>query len=147
MALPSWVARFNRHVTNRITGPFAGRLPYFAILYHRGRRSGQTYHIPVNVFRDGNDYIFVLTYGAETDWVRNVLAAGRAEIVTRGQHVMLTRPRFFTDSEKRWAPLPARQFLRLTGMSECLRMTRVPAPSATETPDADMHPDVSSAPR
>ena len=35
------VARFNRRVTNRITGTFADRLPGFAILHHVGRTSGR----------------------------------------------------------------------------------------------------------
>ena len=137
MALPPSLARFNRHVTNRITGPYAGRLPGFAIVVHTGRRSGRRYHTPVNVFRDGDDYIFVLTYGDKTDWVRNVVAAGRAEIVTRGRHIKLTDPRVFTDASKRWAPLPVRLFLRLAGISECLQMTRVPRSSGSdETYDA-----------
>ena len=70
------VARFNRRVTNRITRPFADRLPRFGIVIHIGRTSGRTYRTPVNVFRDGNDYIIALTYGAETDWVCSVQAAG-----------------------------------------------------------------------
>jgi hypothetical protein len=35
MLLPDAVARFNRFVTNRVTGPFAGRLPWFAVVGHR----------------------------------------------------------------------------------------------------------------
>lgn len=136
MAIPVWVGRFNRRVTNRITGAFAGRLPGFAILVHKGRRSGRTYRTPINVFREGNDYIFVLTYGARTEWVRNVRAAGGAEIVTRGRHIRLTNPRFFTDSRKQWAPALVRLFLRLMGMSECLRLSRVPARGSADTPDA-----------
>lgn len=147
MALPSWVARFNRHVTNRITQPFAGWLPGFGIVIHQGRKSGRTYRTPVNVFRDGNDDIFVLTYGAKTDWVRNVVAAGRTEMLTRGQRVRLTNPRLFTDSSKRWAPLPVRQFLRLAGVSECMRMTRVVAPSVARTPHAERHSDLSASSR
>lgn len=134
MAIPLWVGRFNRRVTNRITRPFADRLPGFAILIHTGRRSGRTYRTPINVFRDGNDYNFVLTYGDKTEWVRNVLAAGGCEIVTRGRHIQLTNPRFFTDTHKRWAPPPVRMFLRLMGMSECLRLTRVPPSSAAGAP-------------
>lgn len=130
MAIPLWVGGFNRRVTNRITGPFADRLPGFAILTHRGRRSGRMYHTPINVFRDGDDYIFVLTYGDKTEWVRNVLAAGGCAIVTRGRRINLTNPRFFSDTRKTWAPPPVRVFLRATGMSACLRLTRVPTPGA-----------------
>lgn len=136
MVLPSWVARFNRHVTNRLTRRFADRLPGFGIVMHRGRRSGRTYRTPVNVFRDGNDYIFALTYGAETDWVRNVLAADGCELITRGQRITLTHPRLFTDFNKRWAPPLVRFFLGVTGITQCLRLTRVPLPIAADVPDS-----------
>lgn len=125
MAIPLWVARFNRRVTNRVTGPFADRLPGFAIVEHVGRRSGKTYHTPVNVFRVGDEYVFALTYGAETDWVRNVEAAGGCEIVTRGQRVRLSNPQLVTETAWRWAPLPVRLFLPLIGVTQCLRMTCV----------------------
>jgi len=125
MALPKAVARFNRRVTNRITGTFADRLPGFAILIHTGRKSGKTYRIPINAFRDGDDYIFALTYGAETDWVRNVQAAGGCEIVTRGRDVRLTNPRIVSDPSQHWAPLPVRLVLGLIDARQYLRMTRV----------------------
>lgn len=130
MALPQWLARFNRRITNRITQLFAGRLPGFAIVIHTGRRSGQTYRTPINAFRDGNDYIIALTYGAETDWVRNVEAAGGCELVTRGRRVRLTNPRIVTDPSRRWAPLPVRLVLGIIGASQYLRLTRMPLSSA-----------------
>ena len=125
MPIPMAVARLNRRVTNRLTRPFADRLPGFAILTHTGRKSGKTYSIPINAFRDGDDYIFALTYGAETDWVRNVLAAGGCEIVTRGHTVHLTNPRILTDPGQTWAPLPVRLVLGLIDARQYLRMTRV----------------------
>ncbi len=125
MALPKAVARFNRRVTNRITGTFADRLPGFAILTHKGRKSGKTYRIPINAFRDGNDYIFALTYGAETDWVRNVQAAGGCEIVTRSHEIRLTNPRVVSDPKQEWAPLLVRLVLGLIDARQYMRLTRV----------------------
>jgi deazaflavin-dependent oxidoreductase (nitroreductase family) len=90
MPLPKRLARFNLHVTNRVLGPFARRLPGFAVLAHVGRRSGRVRHTPVNLFRDGDRYVIALTYGADSQWVRNVLAAGAVDIETRGA---LARPR------------------------------------------------------
>jgi deazaflavin-dependent oxidoreductase (nitroreductase family) len=124
MALPPWLARFNRQVTNRVTSTFASRVPGFAIVIHTGRRSGRTYRTPVNVFRDGDDYLFALTYGAERDWVRNVQAAGGCEILTRGQRITLTNPRIITDPSRRWAAFPARPILGLLGVASYLRLTR-----------------------
>ncbi len=133
MAMPAWLARFNRRATNRVIGPLAGRLPGFAIIVHTGRRSRRTYRTPVNAFRDGDDYIIALTYGAGRDWVRNVRAAGSTEIVTRGHSVQLTNPRIIDDPSRRWAPLPVRLILTLVGAAEYMRLTRVPAVSPTST--------------
>jgi len=127
MALSQQIARFNRRVTNRVTSRFAGQLPGFAIVIHIGRRSGRTYRTPINAFRDGNDYIIALTYGAETDWVRNVEAAGACELLTRGRQVHLNSPRIITDPRNRWAPPPVRLILGLTGTSQYMRLTCVPA--------------------
>src|SRR5215831_15260228 len=104
MPIPRGVARFNKRVTNRITGHFAGWMPGFAIVTHTGRRSGRTYRTPVNVFRDGERYLFALTYGAESDWVRNVLAAGRCQIRTRRANVELVAPRRFNDPTRGGIP-------------------------------------------
>lgn len=145
MPLSTRVGRFNRLVTNRLTRPFAGWLPGFAILTHRGRRSGRTYHTPINVFRDGNDYIFALTYGPHTDWARNVLAAGGAEIETRGHHIRLTNPRISTDMAKSWAPLPVRFALRFFGVPQIMRLTRVAADGAADPRDA--RPEAPAVPR
>jgi deazaflavin-dependent oxidoreductase (nitroreductase family) len=136
MAIPQWLARFNRRATNRLTGTFADRLPGFAIVTHTGRRSGRVYHTPTNVFRDGDDYIIALTYGANTDWVRNVLAAGGCEIVTRGRRVRLINPRIVADPSRRWAPLFVRLILGIINAPEYMRLTRVPISDATLAPSA-----------
>jgi deazaflavin-dependent oxidoreductase (nitroreductase family) len=132
MALPRALARFNRRVTNRVTRVFAGHLPGFALVVHTGRRSRRTYRTPVNAFWDGNDYLIALTYGAATDWVRNVQAAGGCELVTRGQRIRLINPRLVADPSRRWAPLPLRVILRLIGASEYLRLTSTAV--STDTP-------------
>jgi deazaflavin-dependent oxidoreductase (nitroreductase family) len=122
MPIPQAVATFNKHVTNRITGPFAGVLPGFAVVTHVGRKSGTTYRTPVNMFRRGDDYVFVMTYGPDADWVRNVDAAGGAEIRTTGRIVRLTGPRHFTDGERRCVPAPVRPILRLLGVDQFMSM-------------------------
>jgi hypothetical protein len=51
MPLPRSVARFNRRVTNQITGPLAPYAPGFGVIIHTGRKSGRQNRTPVNVFR------------------------------------------------------------------------------------------------
>jgi deazaflavin-dependent oxidoreductase (nitroreductase family) len=120
---------FLRPFTNRVVNPiarrFVGRIPGFALVRHRGRRSGRPYRTPMFAFRDGDDYVFALTYGSGVPWVRNVLAAGRCELETRGRIVDLTDPRVFVDPRRGLMPRPVRVPLALMRVTEFLRMTPV----------------------
>ena len=116
---------FTTGVVNPLTRRFVQYLPYFAIIGYRGRTSGTHYRTPMNVFRDGDDYIFALTYGSDVDWVRNVLAAGRADLEVGRRHVELTDPELFTDPKRRLVPLPLRLFLGLLRVDEFVRMRPV----------------------
>ncbi|WP_238396207.1 nitroreductase family deazaflavin-dependent oxidoreductase [Mycolicibacterium sp. CBMA 234] len=70
-----------------------------AVIEHTGRKSGNLYRIPVMAFVDGQGFSVVLNYGTRSDWVRNVLAAGSADVVHRGKRYRLTNPRIVpTDS-------------------------------------------------
>jgi gluconokinase len=124
MAIPKSVAKFNVHVTNHITRPLAGRLPGFAIVTHVGRRSGRTYHTPVNMFRDDERFVFALTYGADSQWVKNVMAAGECEVRTQGNAVRLRDPEIFTDPQRRSVPAPVRMVLGVINVSDFLSMRR-----------------------
>jgi deazaflavin-dependent oxidoreductase (nitroreductase family) len=92
-----WVAAFNLAVTNRITSRFAARLPGFGILTHVGRKSGRVYRTPVNVFRAPEGFLIALTYGRESEWVRNVIAAGGCKLETRGVQYQLSAPTIVHD--------------------------------------------------
>ena len=72
--------------------------------------------------RDG-DYIFALTYGPEVQWVKNVLAAGTAQLEQRGRTITLRDPRRFTDPAASLMPLVVRLFLRFMRVREFLRMS------------------------
>src|ERR1700738_179597 len=87
-----WVAAFNLAVTNRITSRFANRLPGFGILTHVGRKSGRLYRTPVNVFRAPDGFLIALTYGRDSEWVRNVLSAGGCQLETRRVLYELSAP-------------------------------------------------------
>ncbi|WP_027501397.1 nitroreductase family deazaflavin-dependent oxidoreductase [Rhodococcus sp. UNC363MFTsu5.1] len=121
MPLPRRLAEFNKVVTNRVGRLVAGWLPGYAIVLHRGRRSGRLYKTPVNVFRRGDGYRFALTYGPDSDWVRNVLAAGHVDITTRGRLVSLIEPRLVTDPSADWAPRGVRFVLRRVGADSYLQ--------------------------
>gem|GEM_PF-391332 len=113
MPIPRSISRFNRRFTNLLALRVAGYLPGFGIVRHIGRKSGRAYRTPVNAFRTDDGYIIALTYGSESDWVKNVLAAGSCELQTRGRQVRLFNPRIETDESKGWAPLPVKLILDL----------------------------------
>ena len=126
MPLPKGLARFNRVVTNRVLGPFAARLPGFAIVTHVGRRSGREYSNPVNLFRTGDRYVIALTYGADSQWVRNVLAAGEADVLTRGKTMHLVEPEVVHDPSRSHVPAPVRPMLRATNVTDFMLLRRAP---------------------
>ncbi len=119
MPLSRRMAEFNRRFTNRVSRHVAPWAPGFALVRHTGRRSGRRYETPVNVFRDGDRYAFALTYG-QSEWVRNVLAAGGCEIRTRGRDVALADPELVVDPARRLARVPARWILGLLDVEEFL---------------------------
>src|SRR5262249_55894838 len=80
---PRWSGNRNRPGLNRLPRHVAPWMPGFGVIVHRGRRSGHCYQTPVNVFSAGDGYVIALTYGPDTDWVKNVLAAGGCELRTR----------------------------------------------------------------
>ncbi len=105
-----------RPFTIRVVSPVlrhvAGRLPGFCIASYRGRSSGRLYHTPLNVFLHDSRAVFALTYGADVQWVRNVIAAGGCDIRTRGKRLHLQNPRLERDPVARAMPVFVRPFLR-----------------------------------
>ena len=130
MTALSFLRPYTTRFFNPISRRFAGHLPGFAILVYVGRRSGQPYRTPINVFRNGDDYVFALTYGSDDQWVKNVQAAGGCELETMGRTVRLTDPRLFVDPKQRLMPFPVRLFLRLMRVTEFLAMR----PTSTDRP-------------
>jgi deazaflavin-dependent oxidoreductase (nitroreductase family) len=118
MPLPKRLAKFNLVVTNRVLGPLARRLPGFAVVSHVGRRSGRTYYTPVNLFRTGDRYVIALMYGSDSEWVRNVLAAGTVDVETRGRMVHLVDPTIVVDARRSLIPSPVRHLVGLVNVSE-----------------------------
>jgi deazaflavin-dependent oxidoreductase (nitroreductase family) len=87
------LARFHKWVSNPVLRLWATRMPKMAVIEHRGRRSGKRYRTPVMAFVVDGEFVVVLNYGTQSDWVRNVEAAGWAGVLHRGKRFRLTHPR------------------------------------------------------
>jgi deazaflavin-dependent oxidoreductase (nitroreductase family) len=126
MPAPRWLARFNHHVTNRLLGRVAPHLPGFGVVIHSGRRSHRQYRTPVNVFHHDGRYVIALTYGRESEWVKNVLAAGGCLLETHGQTRKCTDPRLFHDSRHLAVPVLVRVPLGLLHVDDFLSFSAQP---------------------
>jgi deazaflavin-dependent oxidoreductase (nitroreductase family) len=84
MQMPRGLARFNRAVTNPIQGTWAWLAPPWAVIVHRGRRSGRVYRTPVMASVRGGRLRVAILYGEHSDWVRNLLAGG-GQVVRQGR--------------------------------------------------------------
>jgi deazaflavin-dependent oxidoreductase (nitroreductase family) len=122
MPAPRWLARANRAGFNRLVRLVAPRAPGFGIVIHEGRDSGRVYRTPVNVFRRDGGFLIALTYGRESDWVKNVLAAGGCEFETRGHRYEMVSPLLYRDENRSGVPRPVRVILGLIQVYDFLAL-------------------------
>lgn len=102
MPFPRWLAKVNRRVFN----PIEIRRGVRPVLVHVGRSSGTTYRTPLDAHPVRDGYVFIPNYGPRSDWVRNVLAAGSADLRIDGEEVELGSPRLVRKGDV-WSLLPA----------------------------------------
>jgi deazaflavin-dependent oxidoreductase (nitroreductase family) len=115
----------------RMTAPvsrlIAGRrfFPLYAVVRHRGRRSGRAYAVPVAVRVTADAFTIALPWGDETQWLRNVLAARECMIRWRGRDHRVTEPRVigFEEAGHAFSPIQ-RTLLRAVGVKSFLRLRR-----------------------
>jgi hypothetical protein len=74
--------------------------------------SGRTFQTPLFAFRRGNEFVIALTYGSQSDWVRNVLAAGGCEIEARRRRYQVGNPTLYRDDRASDMPAFIRFILR-----------------------------------
>lgn len=128
MPISRAVARLNLILTNPILRHIAWWAPGFAMVTHVGRTSGRIRRTPVNIFAQERGYAIALTYGRDSEWVKNVLAAGACVAETRGRQIRLVHPRVVHDPSRRMMPGPVRLILRLIDVTDFLVLE--PASSA-----------------
>jgi len=76
----------------------------------------------VNVFRTPDGFLIALTYGRESEWVRNVVAAGGCQLETRGKQYQLSAPIIVHDPSRREFPLVVGLILGIIGANDFIRL-------------------------
>ena len=123
-------------VLNPLMGKLAGRrhIRMAAEIRHVGRTSGSAYVTSVGAHVSGDVAVIPLTFGNQSDWSKNVRAAGGCSIRADGQDYDATEPEFVDRADA--GPLVRRLFgpvtragFRLLGVKQYLRLHVVPAGS------------------
>lgn len=86
-----WIREFNKRIFNPIMLNFAGDRIY-AVVHHKGRKSGRAYKNPVLAMPADDGFIIPLTYGPDTDWCLNIRSAGEFELKWKGETYQLYEP-------------------------------------------------------
>ncbi|WP_454859545.1 nitroreductase family deazaflavin-dependent oxidoreductase [Promicromonospora soli] len=90
-------------LSNPATRALAGHrlFPLWAVLHHRGRKTGRALSVPVAVVAAPDAFVIALPWGPGTNWVRNVLAADGARLRWKGRDHQVTDPRVVGADEAR----------------------------------------------
>ncbi len=116
----------NRSVTNpRVMRTAGTAATQTSVIAHIGRKSGRTYETPIDIIETPTGLLIALPYGTRADWVRNVLDAGSATVVTQGERVDVERPTIVAIADVA-GPIPRRtmRMLRLFGVNQCLHLEK-----------------------
>jgi deazaflavin-dependent oxidoreductase (nitroreductase family) len=107
--------------------PLAGRrwFPLWGVIHHVGRTSGRAYSTPIVVLPMADGFVVPLPFGGQTQWVRNILAAGGGSLRWAGQDHGLTDPQVIDQAGAMPAyRQPLRSAVKLLGMDQFLRVRR-----------------------
>jgi deazaflavin-dependent oxidoreductase (nitroreductase family) len=96
-----------------------------SIVRHVGRTTGRPYETPVQAVATDDGFVIALPYGPNTDWLKNVLASGSANIVHDGATYHVERPEVVPMSvaEPHFSPNDQRTH-RLFRVDDCLLVRR-----------------------
>jgi deazaflavin-dependent oxidoreductase (nitroreductase family) len=129
MTVMSPLRPFTTKVFNPIFRRVAAWAPGVGVLEYVGRKSGRRYRIPLMRFRHGSEYVLCLVYGPDVEWVKNVFAAGGAEIRIRRRTTRLTDPKVVVDPSRRLLPRYARPLMRLLRVQAFMTMQAAQGPA------------------
>jgi deazaflavin-dependent oxidoreductase (nitroreductase family) len=116
MVFPPWFENLQVKYLNPAFKPIARYLPGNASIEHHGRKSGKPYNTIVTTYRKGNTLAIALGHG-KTDWVKNVLAAGQADLRYARRKVHIINPRILPAGSDDGEGLPRLARVQLSRMA------------------------------
>jgi len=135
---PSLIVRIAMRPLTRILNPlmrrFAGRrhVRMAAEVRHVGRTSGRAYVTPAGARVRGDVAVIPLTFGNQSDWAKNVRAAGGCSLKVNGKQYTAVAPEFVDRHDagpllkSAFGPVERAGF-RLLGIRQYLRLHAAPA--------------------
>ncbi len=110
-------------IFNPLAMRFAGsaHVPLWAIIRHRGRRSGRVYATPVAIGHTPDALVVPLPFGPDVDWCRNVRSAGGCVVRWKSQEHRMIDPEIVEDAGAAFA-VWERPALRALGIKRFLRL-------------------------
>ena len=124
------VLRLGTRLLNPLILSLAGsqHLPMFAVIHHRGRRSGRSYSTPLGARPTADGFVLAITFGKQADWFRNVQAAGGCVIRWKGVDYPLIEPEVVDWATARPAFYPLeRVVMPIIGIEQFVRLRNAPA--------------------
>lgn len=113
------------------------RLRSFAVIHHRGRRSGRAYITPVSARPIPGGFIIPLSFGEGADWFQNLRAAGGGVIRWNGGDYAVNDPVVVNREAARPAFSALEQvLLPLMGIEKCVRVRC--GPIAAHDPEGEV---------
>jgi deazaflavin-dependent oxidoreductase (nitroreductase family) len=96
-----------------------------SIVRHVRRRSGRPYETPAVAAEHDDSFLIALPYGERTDWMKNVLASGKANVVTHGRTYGVDQPQVIPmiDATRYFGPKEQKLHRRFA-VDTCLRVHR-----------------------
>jgi deazaflavin-dependent oxidoreductase (nitroreductase family) len=125
MVFPRPMAAVSRRL-NPFVLPLTRHLPPFAVLHHKGRRSGRSYDTPVQAYATPEGWLVGLAYDHNAPFALNLIAAGGGEMTRAGRRYRISRPRRVGREALKTLPALAALQMRVVGIDEFLQFDATP---------------------
>ena len=117
-----------RSLANRIFLTISGRwLRAYSIMRHVGHTSGRAYRNPISAYPLGDGSVIPVPVCTQSQWVRNVMAAGRFTLRTKGRDYLLEQPEIIPPAQALAAyPALLQRLIRSQGIQDFVWAHRRP---------------------